>query len=498
MIALAALLALAAPPEKTALRFEVAIARGLSDRPVSGRVLVVLAPSRAAAPYRLIGMSGMKAPPVIGTDAVRLAPGKAVVLDESCLLFPLAKLSHLPAGEYCVQALLDHSPDLRLVGAPGNFLSRPRRVSLDPVKGGTVRLELAEAIPEPKPGDFPGVRWIKLRSEKLSKFYGRPIYLRAGLALPEGLERERTRRYPLRVHIGGFGARYTRAVGLRVTDAKAPKFLHLHLDGAGPLGDPYQVNSANHGPYGDAITQELIPHVEKNYRGIGKPWARVLDGASTGGWVSLALQIYYPDFFNGAWSHAPDPVDFRDFELIDVYSDENAYVNRHGFERPAKRDLKGDVVYPVRHEVLLERVLGRGGRWELSGRDWASWNATFGPRGKDGLPVPLWDGATGKMNRDVREHWKRYDLRLHLQTNWESLGPKLRGKLNIWSGDADEYFLNNAVHRLEAFLKAAKPAHAGRITFGPGKGHGWRGLTAEKMLEEMAARVEAGRKAAGE
>jgi hypothetical protein len=270
----------------------------------------------------------------------------------------------------------------------------------------------------------------------------------------------------------------------------------LHLDGAGPYGDPYQVNSANNGPYGDAVTRELIPYVEKRFRCVGRPYARVLDGHSTGGWVSLALQVFYPDFFNGAWSHAPDPVDFRAYELIDVYRDDNAYVNRHGFERPSSRTIDGDVLTTVRHECQLERVLGRGGRWELSGKDWGAWNATFGPRGADGLPRPLWDGATGKIDRGVLEQWKKYDLRLVLQKDWPTLGPKLRGKLRIWVGDADTYFLNNAVHLLDDFLAKAKPAFAGKITYGPRQDHGWRGLSDKQMQEEMAAAVERGRKAA--
>jgi hypothetical protein len=207
------------------------------------------------------------------------------------------------------------------------------------------------------------------------------------------------------------------------------------------------------------------------------------------------LQVFYPDFFAGAWSHAPDPVDFRAYELIDVYRDDNAYVNRHGFPRPAMRETNGDTVYDVRHEVQLERVLGRGGRWELSGRDWASWNATFGPRGADGLPKPLWDGASGKIDRAVLEHWKKYDLRLVLEKDWPTLGPKLRGKVHVWVGDADDYFLNNAVHLLDNFLTKAKPAYEGKITYGPGKGHGWRGLSDKALAAEMAAAVERGRPA---
>src|SRR5437660_4176116 len=210
-----------------------------------------------------------------------------------------------------------------------------------------------------------------------------------------------------------------------------------HLDGPAPYGDPYQVNSANNRPYGDAVTRELIPHVEKKFRGVGRPYARVLDGTSTGGWVSLALQVFYPDFFNGAWSYAPDPVDFRAYELINIYKDDNAYVNRHGFERPSKRNVWGDTIYNVRHECQVENVLGRGNRWWVSGKDWCAWNAVFGPRGSDGLPKPLWDGKTGAIDRSVTEHWQKYDLRLVLTRNWKEIGPQLKGKLHICVGDAD-------------------------------------------------------------
>jgi hypothetical protein len=301
------------------------------------------------------------------------------------------------------------------------------------------------------------------------------------------------------VHIGGFGSRFTGARGgaggKGGLGADAPPMLMLYLDGAGPFGDPYQVNSANNGPYGDAVTQELIPFVEQKFRGIGKPYARVLDGASTGGWVSLALQIFYPDFFNGAWSHAPDPVDFRAFELINIYSDDNAYFNRRGFERPSARELNGDVRFTMRHEVRLERVLGRGDRWELGARDWGSWNAVFGPRGDDGLPKPLWDGKTGKIDRTVLEHWKKYDLRLILEQNWKTQAPKLRGKLRIWVGEADDYFLNNAVHLLDDFLSRAQPAFEGKITYGSGKGHGYRVLSNRQLVDDMAAAIERGKQA---
>jgi hypothetical protein len=269
----------------------------------------------------------------------------------------------------------------------------------------------------------------------------------------------------------------------------APRMILLHLDGDGPFGDPYQVNSANHGPYGSAITQELIPHIEREFRAIGQPHARVLDGGSTGGWVSLALQVFYPDFFNGTWSYCPDGVDFRAFQLVDIYADDNAYVNGRGFERPSARDVDGDVRFTMRHEARLENLIGSSDSWTMSGRQWGAWNATYGPRGNDGWPVPLWDPETGVLDRDVVAHWERYDLRLVLERGWSELGPRLRGKINIWIGEADNYFLNNAVHHLDDFLATADPPYEGRIVYGPGEGHCWVGLSPLEIMQEMGTAV---------
>jgi hypothetical protein len=492
----------AQPAGDTKLRFEVSLAKGLQLRPVDGRLLVVLGLPKEPEPWRSIGMTGLAAPVFLGRDVRAFAPGSAEVIDQSAILFPIAHLSLLPRGEYRVQAVLDISQDLKLVDAPGNLYSEPVNVRLDPAAGGTVHLTLCRVFPDEElPSQTEFVRFIKLRSEKLSRFHGRPMYLRAGILLPPGYQHDRERRYPLRVHIGGYGTRYTevadwmregsdfRKIWL---EESTPRMIVLHLDGSGPYGDPYQVNSANNGPYGDAITEELIPYVEQMYRGAGSPQARFLDGASTGGWVSLALQIFYADFFNGAWAHAPDPVDFRAFELINIYQDENANVNAFGFERPAMRARNGDVRYSVRHEVQLERVLGRADRWELSGKDWCAWNATFGPRGADGLPRPLWDARTGKIDPAVLGRWKQYDLRDVLSKNWATLAPRLRGKLHIWVGEADEYFLNNAVHLLDDFLQEAKPTYEGSITYALGKGHDWRGLSEKELIAAMARRVSKG------
>jgi hypothetical protein len=488
----------------TSLRFAVTVAPGLEpDRAFSGRLLVVLGRSDGVEPRLDVSQTGMNAAPILARDVASLASGKEAILDDRSIIFPIEHLGNLRPGTYAVQALLHTNPDLNVPNAPGDLYSPVKKVRVDPAAGGTVAIELSRAVPEETlPPDTELVKYVKIHSPLLSEFHGRPIFLRAGVILPRDFAREPDRRYPLRVHIGGYGARFT-GVGGRMTPGSAfhdlwmaddtPRVIFVGLDGAGPLGDPYQVNSANHGPYGDALTHELIPHIERTFRGIGRGSARVLDGGSTGGWVSLALQVFYPDFFNGTWSFCPDGVDFRSFQLVNIYEDENAYVNRHGFERPAARDVTGEVRYTMRHECSLENVLGRGDSWAMSGGQWGAWNAAYGPRGGDGRPVLLWDPRTGAINRAAAAHWKEYDLRRVLEQDWAVLGPKLRGKLHIWVGDADDFFLNNGVHQLDEFLSRAQPAYKGSITYGMGHGHCWMGISEREMMKQMAERLEAAR-----
>jgi hypothetical protein len=499
--------ALLHPPARlnasASLRFEITVARELISSPQNGRLFVVMSRNGFSEPRLMTGEPGLEAPPVLARDVNDFAPGATGVIDERAIAFPIADLAHLPAGDYFVQALFDSNIDLSSINAPGNLYSAPQKIHLDPARGSSIKLELTQKVPpEALPADTDYVKYVRIQSDLLTRFHKRPIYLRAGVILPRDFDKDTARRYPLRVDIGGYGARYTavqqmmnNGAGFRQTwlADQTPRMVLLHLDGDGPLGDCYQVNSDNNGPYGDAITQELIPHIEKKFRCIGEPYGRVLTGGSTGGWVSLALQVFYPDFFNGTWSGFPDGVDFRAFQLINIYADDNAYVNAHGFERPSARDLNGEVRFTIRHECQMENVLGAGDSWTMSGQQWGAWNAAYGPRGADGRPVPLWDPQTGKLNRGVIEQWKKYDLRLVLEQNWKTLGPKLRGKLTIWVGEADDYFLNNAVHLLDSFLSKAAPPYDGKILYGPGKGHGWMALSESQLMNEMAAAVERAR-----
>lgn len=487
------------PQPQSPLRFEVTIKQGLISNRQSGRLFVFLGKRQSPEPRLTAGDTDINASPIFARDVTDFAPGVTIVVDNTAAAFPVESLSKLPAGEYFVQALFDSNIDLKSVNSPGNLYSAIQKLRIDPATNGTIKLELTAKIPDEQlPQDTQYVKYVKIQSDLLTKFHGRPIYLRAGVILPRDFSGEPSRRYPLRVHIGGYGRRFTGAGAMMSQPefrsawmaSDSPQMILLHLDGDGPYGDCYQINSANNGPYGDAITQELIPYVEKQFRAIGKPYARVVDGGSTGGWVSLALQVFYPDFFNGAWSYCPDGVDFRQFQLVNIYSDDNAYINRHGFERPSARDLNGDIQFTIRHECRMENVLGAGDSWTMSGQQWGAWNAAYGPRGDDRRPKPIWNPKTGEIDRTVIEHWKKYDLRLVLEQNWKTLGPKLRGKIRIWIGEADNYFLNNAVHLLDQFLSKADPPYKGKITYGPGKGHCWLSLTERQLIDEMAAAME--------
>jgi hypothetical protein len=249
--------------------------------------------------------------------------------------------------------------------------------------------------------------------------------------------------------------------------------------------------------------QELIPYVETQFRIIREPWARVLTGGSTGGWISLALQVMHPDFFGGTWTYFPDPIDFHRYQLTDIYQDENAF-EAPGFEyvvpeRPMMRSAEGQVLVTVRQMSLLEEVLGSHGR---SGQQYNEWEAAYGPVGADGYPRPLWDKLTGKIDREValymRDHG--YDLTYNLEQNWPKIGRKLVGKLHLFCGDMDNYYLNLAVYRLEEFLKKTEdPYYGGSFQYGrPMKGHGWNPYTPSEMVKVMSAAIEKNRpKAAG-
>ncbi|HEY0428152.1 MAG TPA: alpha/beta hydrolase-fold protein [Pyrinomonadaceae bacterium] len=492
--------------QATALQFETTIARGLVSAPQKGRLFVFLNRSGEREPrFADYDDTSLNAPPILAKDVENFAPASTrVVIDNGTITYPIKNLAELAAGDYYVQALLDINNDLRSLNAPGNLYSAVQKINLDTKRGGVIKLELTKTVPpEQMPADTDYVKFLKIQSPLLSKFYGRPIFVRAGVVLPRDYERDTTRRYPLLIRIGGYGTKFNVAQGAMSEKSNfrktwladdTPRMIAVFLDGDGPYGDSYQINSANSGPYGDSLTEELIPAIEKQFRAAGKPEARFLTGGSTGGWVSLALQIFYPDYFNGTWSGFPDPLDFRAYQLVNIYTDENAYVNKNGFERPSAREANGDTEFTMRLECQKENVLGAGDSYTMSGGQWGAWNATYSTRGADGRPVPLWDAKTGKINREVAKQWEKYDLRLVVERNWQTLAPRLKGKLHIWVGEADDYFLNNGVHFFDDFMTKAEPKYDGWIMYNRTGRHGWTPKSSAELMKEMMQKFESASK----
>ncbi len=231
------------------------------------------------------------------------------------------------------------------------------------------------------------------------------------------------------------------------------------------------------GPYGDAITYELIPYLEKKYRCLGAGWARFLYGGSTGGWEALAVQTFYPNEYNGCYAACPDPIDFRAYTVVDIYQDKNAYYDEgpwHKVKRPGHRNYLGHISATVEDMNRHELVLGTKSR---SGQQFDIWEAVYSPVGPDGYPKPIWDKKTGVIDHQVAQYWRdHYDLRYILERDWPKIGKQLEGKINIYVGDMDNYYLNNAVYLTEAFLKTTtNPPYGGEVLYGDRAEHCWNG-----------------------
>jgi len=253
--------------------------------------------------------------------------------------------------------------------------------------------------------------------------------------------------------------------------------LFIEIQHATPFyDDSYAVNSANNGPYGDAIQHELIPEIERRFRGIGQGWARFTFGGSTGGWEAMAVQMFYPEEYNGAWVACPDPIDFRAYTVVDIYKDTNAYYTTGPFKRvarPGQRNYLGHVSTTLEQTNHRELALGTKSR---SGDQWDVWESVYSPAGADGYPKPIWNKLTGSIDRSVAEYWREnYDLSHILKRDWKTLSPKVRGKLRIYVGDMDNYYLNNAVYLVEDFLRTADPPADAVVDYGDRDEHCWNG-----------------------
>jgi len=497
---------------------------------IDGRLLVMLAKDPRAGEPRFQINDSVSGQLIFGVDVDGLKAGSAATLDGSAIGFPLESIADIPAGTYSVQALIhkyetfkrgdghtvkmpmDRGEGQQWARAPGNVYSTPQTITIDPRKGGTVTITLDKTIePLPKPKDTKYVRHDEILSERLSRFWGRPMHLGAHVLLPEGWDTHPDAKYPLFIYHGHFPAdltnwreappdpnlapdfsarfnwkgynrtqqEYASQFYRDWTGPNFPRAIVIEIQHANPFyDDSYAVNSANIGPYGDAIVMELLPYLEKKYRGLGQGWARFMYGGSTGGWEAMGAQVKYPDAFNGAYIGCPDPIDFRAYTTIDIYKDNNAFWLDDTWKktpRPAHRNYLGHVDSMVWEQNRLEEVLGTKTR---SGGQWDVWEAVFSPVGPDGYPARIFDKRTGVIDKKVAEYWRQnFDLMDIVRREWnKGLGKKLEGKLNIYVGDMDNFYLNNAVYLAEEFLSTTKdPYFDGDIQYGDRAEHCWNG-----------------------
>jgi hypothetical protein len=499
-------------------------------QPVTGRLFVIVTRSGDPEPRLQVG-SWRQRVEFIGHD-VDLAPGQAATLDALTLGFPFRSVRELPPGDYYVQALLniytrfqradghtiwahmDQWEGQQFNKSPGNLYTPVGRFHLDPLSGYEIQLSLTQTIPPVQmPSDTQYVKHIKIQSRLLTQFWGQPMFLGATVLLPQGYADHPNAHYPVLYEQGHFtlkpplgfseeraapegppreGRISGRELYQRWTSGNFPRMIVVTFQHPTVFfDDSYAVNSANDGPYGDAIMQELIPYVEERFRIIRQPYARVLSGGSTGGWESLALQVFHPEFFGGTWTFYPDPVDFSRYGIVDIYTDANAFL-APGYdapvpERPLERTAEGLTDLTIRQMSQFEEVLGSHGR---SGQQLEAWEAVYGPVGVDGYPGPLWDKQSGRIDLQVANYMRDhgYDLRYYLEQNWARIGPQLAGKIHVYCGDMDNYYLNLAVYRLESFLRSANnPPYGGSFEYGrPMKGHGWSPLNQAELLSTLA------------
>jgi hypothetical protein len=471
-------------------------------------------PRGAGGPIQQAGPTGV---PLFGVNVESLKPGAAAEIDGTVFGHPVASLNDIPPGEYLVQAFVNlYTKFVRADGhtvwlhmdqwegqnwrrSPGNLFSTPRKVRIDPKAGSDIDLVCDQVIPPiPDQPDTDYVKHIKFESAILSKWWGQPVFLGATVLLPKDYDKHPEVKYPVDYSQGHFSTRAPGGFGSGGAFDKLwlaedmPRFLYVTFQHPSPYyDDSYAVNSENNGPYGDAIMRELIGTVEQTFRVIREPWARLLSGGSTGGWEALALQIFHPDFFGGTFASCPDSVDFRYHQIVNIYDDENAYFRDMGWtrvERPNSRRPDGSIVSMMKDENWFELVAGDRSR---SGGQWDIWEATYGPVGPDGYPKRVWDKKTGQIDKAVAAYWKEhFDLRAILERDWPTLGPKLKGKLHVYVGDDDSFYLDDAVELMEKFLSQTKdPSYEGRVTYQRGAPHCW-GPRDRELFDLMAKHVE--------
>jgi len=514
--------------ELSAQMFNIKINNNLHTENFDGRLLLLFSNNNASEPRFQIS-DALTTQIILGKNVDQWAIGATQSIAEEAYGFPKERLSQIPAGDYYVQVLLHKYETFKLKNgkvvklpmdrgegqhwnlAPGNIYSKPIKIHFDPKNTEVVQLTIDQIIPPIiEPTDSKYIKHIKIQSKLLTEFWGRPMYLGAHILLPEGFDTHQNVKYPLAIYHGHFPSdisgfsttppnpnlipdtsdRFNITGYNKIQEEEAyqfykqwtgpnfPRVLAIEIQHATPYyDDSYAVNSANMGPYGDAITYELIPEIEKQFRGIGLGWARFTYGGSTGGWEALAVQVFYPNEYNGAYAACPDPIDFNHYTTINIYKDENAYYAKSDFKdlaRPSHRNYLGHVSSTIKETNQRELALGTHSR---SGDQYDVWEAVFSPMGEDGYPKRIFDKHSGTIDKSVAAYWKEnYDLAHIIKRDWPRIGEQLKGKIHLYVGDMDNYYLNNAVYTAEDMLKQLKnPSCNCVIDYGDRAEHCWNG-----------------------
>jgi hypothetical protein len=523
--------AIHAAPPADAPKFSVSFPKERSAQPLDGRLLLILSNDPSEEPRMQISLAP-RTQMIFGLDVDNMQPGQPTTIDDSAFGYPVRYLHDVKPGEYYMQVVLNryetfHRSDGHTVKlhmdqgegqhwnvSPTNLYSKPVKITIGANSNANaqpIAVSLDQEIPAiPAPKDTKYIRHMRIQSALLTKFWGRPMFLSANILVPEGFDEHPNAHFPLaifedhfnhdfegfrteppdpnlkpdfseRFHISGYNRIQQEEEYKFYQQWIAPRFPRLlvaQINHANPYyDDSYAVDSANLGPYGEAIETELIPALEKQFRAIGQGWARFVYGGSTGGWESIAVQMFYPDHYNGAFVACPDPVDFRAYTNIDLYKDKNAFFIQGPHTevaQPGFRDYLGHTIATTKSVNQYELALGSHSR---SGEQYDIWQAVYGPVGADGYPAPIFNKETGEIDPKIAAYWKEhYDLSNILQRDWATLGPKLRGKLRIYVGSADNYMLNDAVYLIEDFLKSTtNPPYEGEVKYGDRAEHCWNG-----------------------
>ena len=437
------------------LQFRIRLAGELAVKATGGRLFVFMTDT----PQPRENLSTGFVPGstwIAAQEITHLAPDMTVLFDPDKLAAP-NRFSQAKPGNYQIMALLDTDHTFAYNGQNENdLLSAVIKVeNLNPADTSPIEVTLSRRPPSrPKPKDTESVKLVEFQSPALTRFWGRPILMRAGVVLPPSYATDGKRSFATVYHVHGFGGdhsgawRQSASLLREMKEGKYGEMVHVYLDASFSTGHHVFADSVNNGPWGRALTEELIPHLEKNFRLAARPAGRFLTGHSSGGWSTLWLQVAYPDFFGGTWSTAPDPVDLRSFTGIDATAAtrDNAYRTSEGAPHQLVR-RGGKFIVSIQEFVRHEEVTGE------YGGQFASFEWVWSPRGRDGRPMKLFNRETGEINPEVTKAWEKYDIRLILARNWKTLGPKLRGKINVICGSEDTFRLEEATRMLCDFFR---------------------------------------------